>query len=100
MLGLKTQESAKFNVFWELVQREARKKNCIFFGEFGEGDDFETETMEGESFCGWLIPTEDAEEFEKIWITNDVPDDWAETMAWAEWLMKDEKVQIKFNFAN
>ena len=50
MLGLKTQESLKFNRFWQLIQDTARNFGCVFFGFAGEGRDFETPTMEGEDF--------------------------------------------------
>ena len=53
MLGLKTQESLKFNRFWQLIQDTARNFGCVFFGFAGEGRDFETPTMEGEDFSGW-----------------------------------------------
>ena len=67
MLGLKTQESPKFNRFWQLIQDTAHKYNCAFFGFAGEGRDFETPEMEGEDFSGWLVPFDHAAAFEAIW---------------------------------
>lgn len=67
MRGLKTQESHKFNRFWELIQSAARKRDCVFFGYAGEGRDFETEDMEGEDFSGWLVPIQNADTFEREW---------------------------------
>ena len=46
MLGLKTQESNKFNAFFEIVQKKASEKDCVFFLDSGDGNDFETESME------------------------------------------------------
>lgn len=67
MLGLKTQENNKFNMFWKLIQDTAKKENKIFFADCGEGRVFETETMEGEDMSGWLIPADKSDDFKKIW---------------------------------
>lgn len=96
MRGLRTQESEKFNQFWQLVQDTAAEKGCIFFGENGEGNDFETETMEGENFCGWLIPEQDAAAFELVWEKGNVPEQWVDYMAWANWNTSGEDVIITF----
>ena len=69
MLGLRTQESEKFNRFWQLIQNTAALSDCVFFGFAGEGRDFETPDMEGEDFSGWLVPCKDACAFEKLWST-------------------------------
>ncbi len=96
MQGLRTQESKKFNRFWQLVQDAAAKKGCVFFGENGEGDDFETDTMEGESFCGWLIPEKDTVAFEPAWAKGNVPEQWLEHMAWVSWEVSGENVTVAF----
>lgn len=70
MRGLKTQESEKFNRFWDLIQTTAAKKGCVFFGYAGEGRDFSTSDMEGEDFGGWLVPMESADSFERVWTSN------------------------------
>lgn len=63
MLGLRTQENAKFEKFFSLIQKEASKKGCVFFGDSGQGKVFENEQIECEDLCGWLIPAEDASKF-------------------------------------
>lgn len=67
MRGLSTQESEAFNRYWDLIQRAAAKENCIFFGYAGEGRDFFDGDIEGEDFGGWLVPKDNADEFEKKW---------------------------------
>lgn len=89
MLGLKTQESSKFNKFFGLVQNAAQKMNCVFFLDAGDGNDFENETMEGEDLMGWLIPEERISEFEPEWRKNNVSDTWLNFFVWAIW--EDEK---------
>lgn len=85
MRGLKTQEGKKFERFFSLVQQEASKKNSVFFLECGEGHDFETDHLEGEDLRGWLIPHEQAERFEKVWLKGSPGDEWADQIAWATW---------------
>lgn len=85
MLGLRTQESNKFNAFFALVQNAAKAKECVFFMEAGDGNDFENEIMEGEDLMGWLIPKDRISKFEPIWKTNDVPDEWTDFFCWAKW---------------
>ena len=102
MRGLKTQESEKFNRFWALVQTAAAKKGCVFFGYAGEGRDFSTDSMEGEDFGGWLVPTKDADSFERAWSTDQTalfrsPPDGAE-FTFAIW--KEQAGGITVDFKN
>lgn len=96
MLGLRTQESDKFNRFWELVQAKARAQGKVFFADCGEGHTLETLDMECEDMRGWLIPKEKAKEFEKEWQQDQVSDKWTEFIFWAEWSQKDGEIDIKF----
>ena len=96
MKGLRTQETEKFNRFFSLIQEEAGKKNSVFFADAGDGNDFETPTMEGENMMGWLIPSEQAKEFEQIWKTSDVDDSWTDFFVWAIWSKSNDTIKIKF----
>lgn len=97
MQGLRTQESDKFNRFWNIVQETAKNKGMIYFADCGEGRDFETEDMEGEDFCGWLVPIDKAEEFEPDWKNNSVSDEWIGNMIWAEWNNDNGIISVEFN---
>lgn len=70
MQGLRKQESEKFNNFFELVQHEAAKKGNVFFCDCGQGNVFENNTFECEDLCGWLIPQEKANDFEKLFLKD------------------------------
>ncbi len=96
MRGLRTQESEKFNIFFALIQKEAEKKNHIFYADAGDGNDFETEDMEGENMMGWLIPTEKAPEFESLWKKSEVGDEWADFYVWAVWSKEQGNIRIHF----
>ncbi len=96
MRGLRTQESAKFNTFFALVQDEAKKRDALFFADAGDGNDFETSTMEGENLMGWLIPNDKVKEFEPVWKSGDVDDDWTDFFVWAVWSEVDGRIAIRF----
>lgn len=96
MKGLRTQESKKFINFFSLVQDTALENNCVFFLDSGDGNEFKTETMEGENLQGWLIPFTKAEEFEKIWKNKNESDEWVEFFCWAEWKIEDGNVKVIF----
>lgn len=96
MKGLRTHESAKFLRFWEMVQKKAASKGMIYFADCGEGNDFETDEMEGEDFCGWLIPLDKEKDFEPDWINQSVSDEWLDNMMWLEWKIDDGNVSIEF----
>ncbi|MEE0264134.1 MAG: hypothetical protein UD936_00755 [Acutalibacteraceae bacterium] len=98
MLGLRTQESKKFENFIELVQNKASEENCIFFVDAGDGRDFDTDEMEGEDLSGWLIPVSKASEFTPIWKTNDVNDDWTDFFCFAIWKQVGNKLTVSFEF--
>ena len=96
MLGLRTQESKKFENYFALVQTEARKQNSVYFFDTGEGRDIETDTLEGEDLSGWLIPNEKAEAFEKEWKDFHNPlDEWNDYYTFAIW-SKPNNITITF----
>lgn len=96
MKGLRTQESEKFRKFFSLIQEEAEKQKAVFFADAGDGNDFETPLMEGENMMGWLIPEEQAEEFEPLWESNAVDDHWTDFFKWAVWSMSGNDIKITF----
>ena len=96
MQGLRTQESKKFERFWQLVQDRAQKDGYVFFGECGEGRDFETEEIEGEDFFGWLIPCALQNDFQKQWEQNRVNKRWNKFCRFAVWSETDTGIKISF----
>lgn len=96
MQGLRTQESEKFNRFFSLIQSEAGKRGAVFFADAGDGDDFETATMEGENMMGWLIPKTKAEEFRPLWERSKVDEEWADFFGWALWKKDGDNISIHF----
>ena len=96
MLGLRTQETNKFILFFELVQEKAKEKETVFFLDSGDGKEFETEAMEGENLQGWLVPLSKVDEFEKRWKDYKEDDEYVDFYCWAEWFDNKGEVDIKF----
>lgn len=96
MLGLRTHESEKFNKFFALIQQEAEKRNAVFFADAGDGNDFETPTMEGEDMMGWLIPRDKVDEFKLLWKESRVDGSWTDFFTWALWSNDGNAIQIRF----
>ena len=98
MKGLRKNEGDKFHHFFALIQTEAKKQDAVFFADAGDGNDFETSTMEGENMMGWLIPFDKVEEFEGLWGKSDVDDSWSCYFTWAVWEGdKRNSIQITFD---
>ena len=86
MRGLRTQEGQKFEKFFALIQNEAMNEKKVFFLDSGEGQEFETDEMEGENLSGWLVPVKEADEFEKQFIKWDIDNEkWDDFYSFARW---------------
>ena len=99
MRGLKTQESAQFNRFFQMIQDEAEKQDAVFFAFAGEGHELNLSNLEGEDMTGWLIPKNQLDSFEPEWSKDNslvALEKWEEYFVWAEWSMQDKKVSISF----
>lgn len=94
MLGLRTEENNEFLNFFKLVQNEAQKQNAVFFMECGCGDVLSEENIECEDCQGWLIPVEKAEEFNKLFLAENVDEKWDEFEAWADWKKTSNGIQV------
>lgn len=53
--------------------------------------------MEGENLSGWLIPLDEADEFEQAFINRSIDDaKWDKFIAFAEWRWDNNKLIIDF----
>jgi len=68
MRGLRTNEGAKFEKYFYIVQEEAKKLGGVFFSETGEGRDLDLEDIEVCDLGGCLVPFEQADEFEALYL--------------------------------
>lgn len=98
MRGLRTQEDKKFIKFFSMVQDAAKEKNCVFFGNSGEGNEIITPEFEGEDLFGWLIPEEMADEFEKEFMAFHVSTKWEQFYMFANWYRDQDNQGIRIVF--
>ena len=85
MLGLKTQESRKFEKFFQIVQEEAGALKKTFFLECEDGHEKETEELEMCDLQGWLVPSIKIGDFIPAWKENSVDDEWDDEFCFAVW---------------
>lgn len=98
--GLRTKDTSKFYKFWELVEKEAKNKNCFFFAQCGDGHEDENEDMEMSDMFGWLVPLEFFDDIDKHYRDMDEQyisvhyDKYFKSM---EWEKQNGNIIIKFN---
>ena len=96
MRGLRTQESAKFVAFFEIVQNLASKHRKVFFLDSGLGREVAGAEYEGENMQGWLISMEKADEFEKQFLAFKNGEEWDDFFAFLDWEKVNGDVKIFF----
>ncbi len=96
MQGLRTQESIKFLEFFECVQKEAENLGKVFFLDFGQCDGTTFQGMETDRLFGWLVPKEKAEEFNRLFLNDNIAEEWDAFGAWVIPEITDGKLTIKF----
>lgn len=96
MQGLRTQENVEFLNFFGCVQKEAEKLSKVFFLDFGQCDGTAFQGMETDRLFGWLVPTEKAEEFNRLFLNDNIAKEWDAFGAWAIPEITDGKLTIKF----
>lgn len=56
MLGLRKQEDAKFEKYFDIVQSFAKQNDCVFLADYEDGHEFETSTLSLCDIAGFLVP--------------------------------------------
>lgn len=82
--------------FWNFIQSEAQKHGSAFFLSSGEGRDFETETMKGEDYFGWLIPLGKVNEFRRDSQSETLLNSWNKYQKFVIWENNNGKISIEF----
>lgn len=100
MQGLRRQEDNEFEAFFKIVQNFAKEKRCVFFLDAGEGNEIQLSGIDGENLSGWLIPIEQVDEFEKVFVQskhfNDIPEKYIDYFCFAKWEINNNKIYIRF----
>lgn len=95
MVGLRTQEDCRFIPFFDLIQKEAAKSDCVFFLDTGEGHSEFGADMICTDCSGWLIPKEKSNEFRKDFEEFNGLDSWENYTAWVTWQKTNGKIFVK-----
>lgn len=98
MLGLRTQESSNFENFLNLVQKEAQKKNCVFFVDTQESIEQTIGNCDCMNLSGWLIPKASINGFIKPYENFDNLDKWEQFEAWVSWKSDPNNISISIDY--
>lgn len=102
MRGLRTNEGAKFEKYFYIVQEEAKKLGGVFFSETGEGRDLDLEDIEVCDLGGWLVPFDQADEFEALYLgrkDKEIWDKerWDNMYIFVDYMFDGNSVSVKFD---
>lgn len=102
MRGLRTNEGAKFEKYFYIVQEEAKKLGGVFFSETGEGRDLDLEDIEVCDLGGWLVPFDQADEFEALYLgrkDKEIWDNerWDDMYIFVDYMFDGNSVSVKFD---
>ena len=102
MRGLRTNEGAKFEKYFYIVQEEAKKLGGVFFSETGEGRDLDLEDIEVCDLAGWLVPFDQADEFEALYLGRKDKeiwdnDRWDDMYIFVDYILDGDNVSVKFD---
>ena len=102
MRGLRTNEGAKFEKYFAIIEEEARKLGGVFFSETGEGRDLDLEDIEVCDLAGWLIPFDQADEFEALYLGGKDKeiwdsDRWDDMYIFVDYILYGDNVSVKFD---
>ncbi len=102
MRGLRTNEGAKFEKYFYLIQEEAKKLGGVFFSETGEGRDLDLEDIEVCDLGGWLVPFDQADEFEALYLgrkDKEIWDNerWDDMYIFVDYILDGNNVSVKFD---
>lgn len=102
MRGLRTNEGAKFEKYFHIVQEEAKKLGGVFFSETGEGRDLDLEDIEVCDLGGWLVPFDQADEFEALYLgrkDKEIWDNerWDNMYIFVDYMFDGNSVSVKFD---
>ena len=102
MRGLRTNEGAKFEKYFYLIQEEAKKLGGVFFSETGEGRDLDLEDIEVCDLGGWLVPFDQADEFEALYLgrkDKEIWDNerWDNMYIFVDYMFDGNSVSVKFD---
>lgn len=102
MRGLRTNEGAKFEKYFAIIEEEAKRLGGVFFSETGEGRDLDLEDIEVCDLAGWLVPFDQADEFEALYLGGKDKeiwdsDRWDDMYIFVDYILDGDNVSVKFD---
>ena len=102
MRGLRKNEGAKFEKYFAIIEDEAKKLGGVFFSETGEGRDLDLEDIEVCDLGGWLVPFDQADEFEALYLGRKDKeiwdnDRWDDMYIFVDYILDGDNVSVKFD---
>lgn len=102
MRGLRTNEVAKFEKYFAIIEEEAKRLGGVFFSETGEGRDLDLEDIEVCDLAGWLVPFDQADEFEALYLGGKDKeiwdsDRWDDMYIFVDYILDGDNVSVKFD---
>ena len=102
MRGLRTNEEAKFEKYFAIIEEEAKRLGGVFFSETGEGRDLDLEDIEVCDLAGWLVPFDQADEFEALYLGGKDKeiwdsDRWDDMYIFVDYILDGDNVSVKFD---
>ena len=102
MRGLRTNEGAKFEKYFAIIEEEAKRLGGVFFSETGEGRDLDLEDIEVCDLAGWLVPFDQADEFEALYLGRKDKeiwdsDRWDDMYIFVDYILYGDNVSVKFD---
>lgn len=102
MRGLRTNEGAKFEKYFAIIEEEAKRLGGVFFSETGEGRDLDLEDIEICDLAGWLVPFDQADEFEALYLGRKDKemwdsDRWDDMYIFVDYILDGDNVSVKFD---
>ncbi|EHO48231.1 hypothetical protein HMPREF9099_03116 [Lachnospiraceae bacterium oral taxon 082 str. F0431] len=102
MRGLRTNEGAKFEKYFAIIEEEAKRLGGVFFSETGEGRDLDLEDIEVCDLAGWLVPFDQADEFEALYLDREDKeiwdsDRWDDMYIFVDYILEGDNVGVKFD---
>ena len=70
MQGLRTDECEKFEKYFAIIQEDAKRLGGVFFMESEEGKNLYLEDIEVCDAGGWLVPFDEVEKFEPLYLAG------------------------------
>jgi len=102
MRGLRTNEGAKFEKYFAIIEEEAKRLGGVFFSETGEGRDLDLEDIEICDLAGWFVPFDQADEFEALYLGRKDKeiwdsDRWDDMYIFVDYILDGDNVSVKFD---